>query len=223
MKYLSQRDPAWAEKKLGQSNSTLGRWGCTTTSISMLSDYFECYKSPLEIASNVNNYQDDLILWSHLAFDRMQFVKREKVRNDKGLQNALSGPDTAVILQVNNGAHWVVAARSHRTRDEYTIIDPWDGKKKNCLASYHNITGAAYFSRKAFTAPTEVYDDEYAANLAKREYPMFLQTEQHGELWYVHPDGTREYLPNGDAMLQFMKDHATGIDDANLNKIRIKK
>ena len=40
---LSQRDPQWGDLKLGESNLTINRWGCTTTALSMLSDYFQSY------------------------------------------------------------------------------------------------------------------------------------------------------------------------------------
>jgi hypothetical protein len=150
MKYLSQRDPKWAADKLGESTLTIGRWGCTTTAISMLSDYFNCYQSPLDIAKNVHNYTSDgLIIWGNLSFDKMDFVRREYGRNDTNLHEALKHPDKAVILQVNNGAHWVTAARPTKIGSDYVIIDPWDGTKTKAIARYHNITGAAYFERNA--------------------------------------------------------------------------
>lgn len=150
MQFLSQRDSLWASHKMGESDLTLGRWGCTTTAISMLSDYFGCFKTPLQLACNVNNYtKDGLVIWSNLNFDRMTFSWREYGCNHAHIKAALSNPDTAVILQVNDGAHWVVA---YSTRfignNDYWIIDPWDGKKKKLLSIYRNITGAAYFRRK---------------------------------------------------------------------------
>lgn len=150
MKYLSQRDPAWAGHKLGASNLTLGRWGCTTTAISMLSDYFNCFRSPLEIASNANNYtKDGLIIWKNLNFDKMKFEWREYGRNDAKIKAALLNPNEAVILQVNDMAHWIVAYSSRWVKSgDYVIIDPWTGRKCTLLKNYHNITGAAYFSRK---------------------------------------------------------------------------
>lgn len=38
MKYYSQRDPKWANLKLGNSNSTIGRYGCFLTSLAMLAE-----------------------------------------------------------------------------------------------------------------------------------------------------------------------------------------
>ena len=115
----------------------------------MLSDYFQCYKSPLELAHNANHYLGDLVLWPNFKFDKMKFDLRQYGRNDAHIKAALKDPNRAVILQVNDGAHWVVAYSGRvLRRDDYIIIDPWDGKKKSLLSTYKNITGAAYFSKK---------------------------------------------------------------------------
>lgn len=221
MIYLSQRDPAWSTKKMGISTESLGRYGCTTTCISMLSSYFECYLTPLQLASNTNLYtKNGLIIWSRLKFDKMRFVKRERGRNDAGIRNALADPDDAVILEVDNHSHWVVAIR--KSGNDYVILDPWTGKKGKAIKDYRNITGAAYFSRKGFAEPAEVHDPKFAKALALRPYPFFLQTEQHGELWFMHEDGERSYLSPSN-ILDFMKEHATGISDKDLSKIPIKK
>lgn len=150
MKFLSQRDLQWSSSKLGASQITVGRYGCTTTCISMLSDYFGCYKSPLELAHNANNYtKDGLVLWQNFKFEKMKFDLREYGRNDAHILAALKDPNRAVILQVNDGAHWVVAYSTRvLRRGDYIIVDPWDGKKKSLLSAYKNITGAAYFSKK---------------------------------------------------------------------------
>ena len=129
---------------------TVGRFGCTTTCISMLSDYFGCYKNPIELAHNVGNYTNDgLVLWENFRFDRMKFVRRVYGRNDTLIQEALKDEDKGVILQVNDGAHWVLPIKKNLIGNDYTIVDPWDGKKKNCLNTYRNITGSAFFARKA--------------------------------------------------------------------------
>jgi len=222
MKHLSQRDTRWSKDKLGASTLTVGRYGCTTTAISMLSDYFGCHKSPLEMAHNVHNYTDSgLIIWSHLNLDKMRFVLREHGHNDMGLQKALKGINTAVILEVDH-CHWVVAVRKNTFSQDYTIIDPWDGKKKNCFKTYKKITGAAYFEAKAIKEKPSEIDATFSKECANRDYPYFLQVENRGELWFIHPDGQREYL-HPDNIIEFMKEHAEGITNADLNKIQVKK
>jgi len=223
MKYLSQRDSRWSDKKLGESSLTVGRYGCTTTCISMLSDYFTCFKSPLELASNVANYtKEGLIIWSVLRFENMRFVLREYGRNDFNISHALKDPSSAVILQVDNGAHWVLAVRKSFLGNDYIIVDPWDGKKKKCLKTYNNITGAAYFEGKAPEQPSVKIDPLFGKKLADRDYPFAIQTERHGELWYFHPNGEREYL-SPQNILKFIQRNAFGISNNDLEKVKIKK
>lgn len=64
-------------------------------------------------------------------------------------------------------------------------------------------------------------DDNFAKALGKRPYPFFIQVEQNGELWFVHESGVREYL-HPDNILAFVRRHAVGITDKDLNRITIK-
>lgn len=149
MKYLSQRNPAWAANFLGASKLTVGRFGCTTTCISMLSDFFDCYMSPAEIAADKKRYtKAGLVLWEFMTFKNMAFKVRTYGRDDKAIQAALKDPNMGVALQVNNGAHWILALRKTIIGNDYVCLDPWDGAKCNAIGKYHNITGAAYFVRK---------------------------------------------------------------------------
>lgn len=145
---ISQRNPAWATEKLGQSTLNLGRFGCTSCCISMLSDYFGSYKSPIEIAHNVANYtKDGLIVWKALSFKNMKFDKRTYGRDDNEIRAALKDPNRAVILEVDN-AHWVVGVKPTLLSRDYVVADPWYGDKCNLSKRYGKITGSAYFSRK---------------------------------------------------------------------------
>lgn len=149
MIYLSQRDPQWANVNLGASTLKMWRWGCTTNCIAMLSDYFKCYKSPLELAKNANNYtKDGLIIWGNLKFDKMAFDRRVYKEDKADIKAALAHKDRAVILQVDNGNHWVVALRPTLWGDDYVILDPWDGTKQYAKGKYKNVTGYASFKRK---------------------------------------------------------------------------
>jgi len=114
----------------------------------MLSDYFKCFIAPDAIASNVHNYIGDLINWKALNFKNFGFVWREYQRNDVRIKDALKDPNKAVILNVNNGAHWVVALRPTLVGNSYIVADPLGGKKVDVIKTYKNITGAAYFARK---------------------------------------------------------------------------
>lgn len=150
MQLLSQRDPRWCQEKLGQTSLTIGRYGCTTVCLSMLSDYFGGFQVPIKIAHNVNFYTPEgFIKWLNLTFLSMKFERREYGENATNIQFALKDPDRAVILLVNDGQHWVVGMRKSLLGNDWIVADPWTGKKCAAKGVYHNVTGAAYFVRKS--------------------------------------------------------------------------
>lgn len=148
MRYLSQRDPRWALDRIGSSPLLVGRYGCTLTCVSMLSDWFGCYLSPTAIAHNAALFtKDGLVIWSALRLRSMKFDRRAYSRDDAEIRAALRDPDRAVIFQVD-GFHWVVGIKPTLLGNDYVVVDPWDGRKKSLRSAYSRITGAAYFSRK---------------------------------------------------------------------------
>jgi len=147
MKILSQRNKFWANIKLGSSNLTLGRYGCTTTCISMLSDYFGAFFNPDTLARNVKLYTSDgLIIWKNLMVANFKFERREYGRNDTEIMKALKDPNRAVILEVANHSHWVVCI-GKTLFGNYKIADPWFGDISTMARYKNDITGAAYFQR----------------------------------------------------------------------------
>jgi len=62
----------------------------------------------------------------------------------------------------------------------------------------------------------------FGKKLADRDYPFAIQTERHGELWYFHPNGEREYL-SPQNILKFIQRNAFGISNNDLEKVKIKK
>ena len=114
----------------------------------MLSDYFGCVQSPIEITHNVNNYtKDGLIIWGNLHFKKMIFVKRAHLFNAAECELYMKEPNKAVLLEVNNGQHWVVGIRKTLFGNDYIVADPWTGRKVAAKKVYHNITGASFFAR----------------------------------------------------------------------------
>lgn len=154
MKILSQRDPAWAALKLGASQLTIGRYGCTTTAMSMLTDYFGNYGSPAEIAAHKGWYTKPgekpgpgLVKWTSLNFKAMKFARRLYGHNAGAIKASLQDPDGAVILEVANGSHWVVAL-GYDMLGRMKIADPWTGKRTNMSDYGNDITGSAHFIRR---------------------------------------------------------------------------
>lgn len=149
MVYLSQRNPQWAGTKLGKSNLTVGRYGCTTTCISCLTDYFNCFSTPKELAEEDLKYTSSgLILWDSInKLPCMSFNERLYGRDDAKIMESLKDPDKACILQVNYGQHWILPLRKSLISNDYVCLDPWTGGKCLAVRDYHNITGMATFSR----------------------------------------------------------------------------
>lgn len=143
MKLLSQRDPRWAALKIGASNLTIGRYGCTLTCMSMLTDYFDHWGSPEQIAGHDEWFtKDGLVNWKALKLKAMSFEKRLYGRNDAEIVKSLNDPNKAVILQVEN-YHWVVCLGKD-IFGRYRIADPWFGDKAS-INRYKSITGSAHF------------------------------------------------------------------------------
>lgn len=121
----------------------------------MLSDYFGKYMRPDEIAVHKDWYTDrnhpqgpSLIMWERLQIPGMKFEKRIRDRRiDAAIMESLKDPNKAVMLQVNNGAHWIVALRKTLIGNDYVCLDPWNGQKCDAIKKYHNITGSAHFVR----------------------------------------------------------------------------
>lgn len=65
-------------------------------------------------------------------------------------------------------------------------------------------------------------DEKFAMELGHRPYPFFLQVEENGELWFVSEDGQRTYL-HPENIITWMREHATGISNRDLQKIPIEK
>ena len=149
IKPLSQRDPKWSLNKLGISDLTVGRYGCTTTCISMLSEYFKCYQRPDQLATKTLNYtKDGLILWKSIDnLAHMKFEKRLYGRNDAEIMESLKDPNKAVIFEVER-RHWVTAIRKNRFSNSYKVIDPWFGDYCRVDGRYKGITGSAHFITK---------------------------------------------------------------------------
>ena len=146
MKILSQRNPQWANQKLGKSFFNIGRYGCTITCISMLTDYFSqfsgIFKTPKDLAQGLEFTEEGYLVWSSLLkITQMRLEKRLYNRDDVSIIHSLKDPKRAVILQVD-GFHWIIALKK-LPFGVYWIADPWTGTKRFSTA-YNKITGSAH-------------------------------------------------------------------------------
>lgn len=147
MQTYSQRDPGWAYFNIKGSKLSIGRFGCTLTAVADLSTYFGDNFTPNDINQKTNFTSGGLIIWNSCFYPTFHFERREYGRNDENILRAIQDPSAAVILQVAEGSHWVVATGWQKENKTFKIADPWLGDFSN-LARYNNsITGAAYFRR----------------------------------------------------------------------------
>jgi hypothetical protein len=143
---LSQRNPKWSNIKLLPSFVTMGSFGCTTTCICMLSDYFKCFTIPnVAIDHNIKYTVEGMIKWESIDFPTFKWERRIRILDLWAIDQSLLNPDKAVILAIDHDSHWVVALRK-LSRGWYWVADSWDGKKK--LLSVNRISGSSHFSKK---------------------------------------------------------------------------
>lgn len=149
MLYLRQNDPKWASKPIGKTNISVGRMGCTLTSLSMLSSYYGCYKSPAELAAIPWLFtRDAKIIWANLSkvfAGKIKWQIRRYGMNRQAITASFAGgPKTSVMCEVANKSHWVVIVGVYG--NDYWCVDPIDGKRKLLLKTYGNITGSSHLT-----------------------------------------------------------------------------
>jgi ABC-type bacteriocin/lantibiotic exporter with double-glycine peptidase domain len=148
MKYLCQTSPEWAGVKIGNTKQTVGRIGCAISCVSMISDYFGEYKSPKEIAQKGHFTTDGRLYWDSISklFKKFKFVSRTG-KNMAKIKQAIVDPNQAVMIQVNNGSHWMTCVHAETYASDFLCVDPINGKVRSALGDYRNITGAAFFTK----------------------------------------------------------------------------
>lgn len=150
MQRLSQRDERWASVKLGKSPLTVGRFGCTITSICMLHSgfYGQEYIRPDQAAKTFSFTRSGLIQWGETNFPGMKFVKRGYGFHYADIKEFASKPNCGVIVEVENGTHWCAVHSWNSWFSRPTLIDPWTSKVLwNWKKTYRNITGYALFKK----------------------------------------------------------------------------
>jgi hypothetical protein len=144
-KVFSQRDSRWANKNLGKTNRTMAQVGCTTTCISMSGTYFEEDILPFPLCQELEYTKDALLIWSSIGkvFKRIEFDYRYFTFNQLKFDEALKSPNKTLLLNVDNGGHWVLALR-RLYGNTWWVADPWTGTRK----IYRGAIGGAVIRKK---------------------------------------------------------------------------
>ena len=152
VKPLCQRDARWADAKLGHSDLTIGNYGCTITSLTMLYNLVTSRNlNPFDVNERLKangGFVGAKLLWSGInrALPELKFTWRGYNYQNLRVAQYVYFKNLAVMVQVNPGKalavleHWCLYLGYQR------MADPWDGKIKS-TATYP-ATGYTLIDRK---------------------------------------------------------------------------
>jgi hypothetical protein len=138
---VSQRDPRWADKRLGQpgSNLTIGQWGCLLTCYAMIANTFGYQDTPAQLNDHMvrrGGFMDvNVTKWNALSTVYSDIVYGGKLGSSPEVINhidasLLEGRPVAVQVDftsstpyTDNDQHWVLIVG--KDGDDYRINDPW--------------------------------------------------------------------------------------------------
>lgn len=150
---ISQSDGRWRSVKLGRSNATMGRYGCTTSALCMALEKLRGYFcNPANAAIYwVYTWRGE-IDWKATAFKGMKFIERGYNFNKTKIKKYANSENKAVVLCVNNGKHWLYVDLV-ATNGDIHFIDPINGQYYEKMPKEYKVTGYAIFEGEAQKAP----------------------------------------------------------------------
>ena len=148
MEKLSQQNDIWADYKLGTTPFTVGKIGCTITSVCMIhSKFYRNYIKPHEAAREWNFTARGLLYWNS-DFTGMKFKWRGYKNDKEVIDEYANDPNKGVIVEVGY-KHWIaVGPKSILGLQRY--YDSWDGSwfyELGLKQRYGRITGYALFEK----------------------------------------------------------------------------
>ena len=161
MNGLSQRDPRWADEKLGMSDVTIGGYGCLITDIAMMANEAGDPVTPSELNARligVGGYADgNLLIFADVskatnALTMTKLISCEEIPApmDEIDARLAAGEMAAVELwfeRARKNKHWVLLYG--KVGGSYLIADPWDGKLKRLSDYGFDVWSAATIIRRA--------------------------------------------------------------------------
>jgi len=144
MQQYSQNDRRWELDKLGTSNNTLEKKGCTITAIAMLLSHYGYTDTPRDVNNRLKEvhgfFDKSLVIWAKVAeaYPKLTFIKRDWEYNNKVVrENVPCLVEVDPKLQRTAIKHWVLYIGNQK------MIDPWTGRI--CKTSKYKATGYALF------------------------------------------------------------------------------
>lgn len=150
MNKFSQNSPFWKNVKMGISNCTLGRFGCTSSSLATLGSWFGDTLTPESYANRKNLYTlGGYILWTQIEkiSKKIKFKWRNWGFDEKMIDKYLiKNPNTGVVANVDFGYHWVALLK--KTKKGYLASDPYPYPVKDREYLKSDIVGFAVIEKK---------------------------------------------------------------------------
>lgn len=127
-----QGDPQWADEEIGQSNLTVGRYGCTITALSDILYWYGENKTPDVLAKTLSFTSTGLLYWNSITEKtKAKFLWRYYdfgIVTQKIVSDALKHPTKCVLLEFPfaGARHWVWAT-GKTIFNNFKIADPLKG------------------------------------------------------------------------------------------------
>lgn len=139
---------------LGSSPYSIALKGCLTTCLGEVKEfaYPGSFSNPQQTEQLLDYTPGGLIIWSSLANIRLKLVGKVTTSSLNNyalvstIQEGLQDPNTWAILEINNGAHFVLAL-GKALLGGYTISDPWTGRRTTTRDYHNNVTGCRIIGR----------------------------------------------------------------------------
>lgn len=160
---LSQRDPAWFDKTMGQSGQTLGMQGCTLTAGCMASYAFGKGMQPSQAVAAMNAIGgfDESGSLSWLAFAKVLGLdwgfRYDTTANQA--PNHLLYNEADALRHIERNASWGFPSicwvdTDHDGKANHWVVyvgdgqcnDPWDGQQKDFSSVFKRLYGVAIFN-----------------------------------------------------------------------------
>ncbi len=172
--WYSQRDPLWSNDLMGNSDCTLGLFGCATTCMAMLHQAEVSGSSNTVTPGTLNawlgsngGYQNGNIIWS-VACNQDGSEGLKYVNNFSDIDNNWSWLDNElnqgrkVVVRVDYNSntpsfdqHWVLVYEKNGPSgisSSYKINDPWPTTYQDkTLADYVNVNNIAFNAGRSFS------------------------------------------------------------------------
>ncbi len=142
-----QKDKRWADKMLGQSNASIGLYGCTVSSIATLGSWYCSDYTPATASFKWSFTGDGSLYWNSITEDKafpMDFVYRYYSYDKQKIKDILYSESNSVVVAVNGDSHWV-AITGYSSTKGFKCFDPFYNDYVYVLARYGSISGFAEF------------------------------------------------------------------------------